>query len=167
MFGAVPVFPWGARATRKGSPGARGACRERGALGGRGFTRGVQWLAPVYPASAPRACPRPPRFPPRPGRPLPRHTRSLARAPHGFLRVRSGSLSSFRARLFPPGGSLSFVPGRMSFVPGWVSFVPGRFFRPSVPFLSSRGGCLSYLRSGRVFCVVSLCVRVSRAALPP
>lgn len=169
-----------------GVPGAGAACRASGSRAGRLCCslfggevlsqEGVpcSGLFPCFavrPAPFPPSDPRPfrrlPRFPQRTGRPLPRHTRSHARVPHGWFRVRGSSLSSFRARLSATGRPLSFVPGWVFFVPGRVSFVPGRVFRPSVPFLSSRVGCLSSLCAGREFCAVSVCVRCGRVALPP
>ena len=149
VFGAVPVFPWGTRASRKGAAGALGACQAPGPRAGRRgrvpggcavpFSEGRSFLKRVFRV---RGCFRVSPSAPRPFR---RPTRVLSGACPAFP---SAPAAPFRAtpaatRASPMGGS---VFGAVPFLLSAHGFP-----RPAVPFLSSRGGCLS----SRVGCLSS------------
>ena len=149
VFGAVPVFPWGTRASRKGAAGALGACQAPGPRAGRRgrvpggcavpFSEGRSFLKRVFRV---RGCFRVSPSAPRPFR---RPTRVLSGACPAFP---SAPAAPFRAtpaatRASPMGGS---VFGAVPFLLSAHGFP-----RPAVPFLSSRGGCFS----SRVGCLSS------------
>ena len=149
VFGAVPVFPWGTRASRKGAAGALGACQAPGPRAGRRgrvpggcavpFSEGRSFLKRVFRV---RGCFRVSPSAPRPFR---RPPRVLSGACPAFP---SAPAAPFRAtpaatRASPMGGS---VFGAVPFLLSAHGFP-----RPAVPFLSSRGGCFS----SRVGCLSS------------